>query len=215
MESEVALLTVHDSVDDVPDAIDAGLPLKLEITGAGITVTVVVAVTVAPSPVAVSVYVVVAEGVTTVEVPPTVPTPRSIDKEVALLTLQESVEEFPIPMVDGLAPKLAITGGGSRTVTVMDDVAVPPVFVAVSLYVVVSVGWTTTEFPVTAPTPWSIEIDVAFVTDQRKVVDCPGATTAASAVNKWITGGSVLFGEPPPPFVEHAASRISAASKAR
>ena len=37
MESEVALLTVHDSVDEVPDAMDAGLPLKLEITGAGIT----------------------------------------------------------------------------------------------------------------------------------------------------------------------------------
>ena len=63
MESELAVLTAHDSVDEPPTAIDDGLPLKLEITGAGITVTVVVAVTVPPSPVAVKVYVVVTEGV--------------------------------------------------------------------------------------------------------------------------------------------------------
>ena len=153
MESEVALLTVHDSVEDTPAATDAGLPLKLEITGAGITVTVVVAVTVPPSPVAVKMYVVVTEGVTTVEVPVTTPTPWSMETEVALLTLQESVEELPLPIVAGLAPKLAITGAGARTVTVVEDVAVPPAFVAVSRYVVVSVGCTTAEFPVTGPTP--------------------------------------------------------------
>src|SRR3989440_5690226 len=132
MESEVALLTVHDSVDDTPTATDAGLPLKLEITGAGITVTVVVAVTVPPSPVAVKVYVVVTEGVTTVEVPATAPTPWSMVSEVALLTLQDSVEELPIPIVAGLAAKLAIAGAGARTVTVVEDVAIPPAFVAVS-----------------------------------------------------------------------------------
>ena len=128
----MALLTVHDSVDDTPTATDAGLPLKLEITGAGITVTVVVAVTVPPSPDAVKVYVVVIEGVTTVEVPVTEPTPWSMVSEVALLTLQDSVEELPIPIVAALAAKLAIAGAGARTVTVVEDVAIPPAFVAVS-----------------------------------------------------------------------------------
>ena len=63
-----------------------------------------------------------------------------------------------------------------------------------------SIGCTTTEFPVTAPTPWSMEIAVGFVTDQRNVVDCPGDTVEASAVNELITGGGV-FCVPPPPFV--------------
>src|SRR5438067_6230870 len=214
MESEVALLTVHDSVDDTPTATDAGLPLKLEITGAGMTVTVAVAVTVPPSPIAVKVYVVVTEGVTTVDVPVTEPTPLSMDSEVVLLTFQESVEELPIPIVAGLAPKLAIAGAGARIVTVVEDVAIPPPFVAMSRYVVVSVGCTTTEFPVTTPTPGSMEIEVAFVTDQRSVVDCPGETVDASAVNELITGAGV-FCVKPAPFVEHAASTISVALKTR
>src|SRR5438128_10996714 len=119
-------------MDDTPTATDAGLPLKLEIAGAGMTGAVVVSVTGPPSPVAVKVYVVVTEGVTTVEVPVTAPTPWSMVSEVALLTLQDSVEELPMPIVVGLAAKLAMAGAGARTVSVVEDVAIPPAFVAVS-----------------------------------------------------------------------------------
>jgi hypothetical protein len=129
-----------------------------------------------------------------------------------LLTLQESVDEPPAAIEAGLALKLEMTGAGARTVTVVAAVVVPPAPVAVNVYVVVSVGVTATDVPPTAPTPWSMEIDVALATDHRRVVVCPGATVGESAVNELITGaGGVPFWELP---LEQAASRSSAGTRA-
>src|SRR5438105_9615037 len=138
-----------------------------------------------------------------------------MESELALVTAHDSADEPPTAIDDGLPLKLEITGGGARTVTVMEDVVVPPAFVAVKMYVVVSVGCTMADVPVTAPTPGAMETEVALVTDQRSVVDCPGPTVDESAAKELITGGGVLFRVPPPPFEEHAATRISAAPKAR
>ena len=55
IESDVALLTVHERVDERPVGIVAGCAVNLEITGGRITVTVAVALLVPPSPIAVSV----------------------------------------------------------------------------------------------------------------------------------------------------------------
>jgi len=61
-----------------------------------------------------------------------VPTPLSIDTEVTFVVVHESVEELPTLIVDGVAVKLLIEGGG-LTVTVVVAVAVPPAPVAVSV----------------------------------------------------------------------------------
>ena len=74
------------------------------------TVTVVLAVTEPWLLVAVRVYVVVTVGDTLLEMPVTVPTFWLMDKDVALETLQDKVEELPLTILEGEAEKDEITG---------------------------------------------------------------------------------------------------------
>ena len=79
-----------------------------------------------------------------------------IDTLVASVTLQLKVELPPDWIVGGVATKLEIVGAGvaAVTVTVACEVRVPPALVAVSVYVVVTVGVTCLlPLAATAPTP--------------------------------------------------------------
>ena len=95
--------------------------------------TVAVFVTVPPGPVAVSVYVVVEAGLT-LAVPDAglLPTPLSIEIDVALVLDQASVEDWPALIDVGDAEKVAV-GAGCVTVTKAVFVVVPPGPVAVSV----------------------------------------------------------------------------------
>jgi hypothetical protein len=93
-----------------PAVMVAAEAVKLEIVGAATTVTIAVEVAEPEALVAVNVYVVVVVGETVTLLPATAPTPLLIDKEVALLTDQESVELPPRVIVDTEAEKLAIVG---------------------------------------------------------------------------------------------------------
>src|SRR4051812_23397034 len=106
-------------------------------------------------------------------------------------------------------------GAGGSTVTMVVAVLVPPPLVAVRVYVVVSVGNTVAKLPDTTPMPGETEMEVALVTDQRSVVDCPAVTEGESAAKELITGGEPLFCVPPPLLLEHAESRMSAAVRHR
>jgi hypothetical protein len=99
------------------------------------------------------------------------------------------------------ATKLAIVGagsalggvGGAETATVVDIVAEPQGFLAVSVYVVVVEGDTDWlgRF-VTSPTPWSIDTEFAPVTVQESTADSPLEIDAGSALKALIEGGSLL-----------------------
>jgi hypothetical protein len=104
--------------------IEAGVAVKELITGAAtgwFTVTATDRLTVPPAFVAVRVYVVFAPGVTTLEVPVTVPTPLSMLKlAVPPDKVQASVVDCPDVTEAGVAVKDPITGAatGSAIVTV-------------------------------------------------------------------------------------------------
>jgi hypothetical protein len=113
------------------------------------TVTVAVLVIVPPGPVTVSVYVVVEAGLT--EALPDaglLPTPLSMEIDVAFVVDQVSVDDWPALIDVGAAEKDAV-GAGCVTVTVAVFVVVPPGPVAVRVYVVVEAGLTPTD-PLTA-----------------------------------------------------------------
>src|SRR6478672_6232086 len=78
--------------------------------------------------------------------------------------------------------------GGLPTVTVTAAVRDPVALAAVRVYLVVVLGLTLTDVPVTVPTPWSIFREVAPVTVQLRVVDRPGVTCGGPAVKPAITG---------------------------
>jgi len=97
-----------------------------------VTVTVTARVVEPPVPVAVRVYTLVAAGVTVLLVPVTVPTPWSMDNEVAPVTAHASVEDAPAAMVEGVAVNEEMTGVvPGLTVTVVVAVVLPAEFVAV------------------------------------------------------------------------------------
>ena len=103
IKNEVALIVVHESVDEEPLLTVAGLAERVQ-TGAGgggvaVTTIVAVHVTEPPAPVAVPVYVVVAVGDTGFEPDATgvtAPMPWLIENDAALDVVQESKEEFPV-----------------------------------------------------------------------------------------------------------------------
>ena len=64
---------------------------------------------------------------------PTVPTLGWIVHEVALVEVQERVEDWPLVMLTGLAEMVTVGGGGSLTAMVTLLRAVPPGPVAVML----------------------------------------------------------------------------------
>jgi len=63
----------------------------------------------------------------------TSPMPWSIDDDAAFVTTQESVVADPLAIERGFAVKLAITGAGARTVTVVVAVVLPRAPVAVNV----------------------------------------------------------------------------------
>jgi hypothetical protein len=65
---------------------------------------------------------------------------------------------------------------------------VPNEFVAVSVYEVVTDGFTPTDVPVTAPTPELMASDVAPDTVQLSVLVWPGVTFAGAALKLLMTG---------------------------
>jgi hypothetical protein len=86
----------------------------------------------------------------------------------------------------------------TETVTVEVDVALklPIVFVAVNVYMVVTVGNTLTEVAPGANTagltPSEIDIAVAPLTAQLKVAFCPALIAGALVANELIVGGFTI-----------------------
>ena len=123
----------------------------------------------------------VAVGVTTFEVEPrTEPTLLSMLRVVGVPPdkVQDKVTEFPEMIVAGDAVNVEITGaaGAELTVILTDFVAVPPLFFAVSVYVIVAVGLTTFEVkPNTEPTLLLIESVVGVPPEsvQERVAELP------------------------------------------
>jgi hypothetical protein len=81
-------------------------------------------------------------------------------------------------------------GGGDEapTVTVVVAAVEPPLLVAVSVYIVVCVGLTVIEVPLTA-LPFTLR-DVAPVADQESALDCPATMLPGVAPKLTITGGA-------------------------
>jgi hypothetical protein len=137
-------------IEEAPAVIAVGLAEIVTFAGGfADTVTVTVAVAVPPAPVAVAVYVVVAAGLTAC-VPPVVGRLYELPSEpvtvtcVALVALIERVDEFPDPIVAGLAEMLIVGAGFPAGVTVTIAVAetFPEAAVAAAVYVVVFDGLT-------------------------------------------------------------------------
>jgi hypothetical protein len=169
IDTKVALDVDQDNVDGWPAVMLDGLAENDEINGGGggtgVTVTVVWAVTL-PAPVAVSVYVVFVDGETALlPLSATAPTDGAILTELAFEVDHDNVDCWPAAMLDGLAVNDEITGGGGGTggmVTVIWDVTLPVLLVAVSVYVVVAAGETAASpLVATAPTDGDIDADVA------------------------------------------------------
>lgn len=57
-----------------------------------------------------------------------------------------------------------------------------------SVYVIVCVGLTLTEVPLTTPTPWLMLVEDAPVTDQMSCVEEPSAIVEGFATNELMTG---------------------------
>ena len=118
IETEVAFVDVHVSVDDCPEVIAVGEAENVAVGAGCVTVTDAVLVIVPPGPVAVSVYVVVEVGLTPTD-PERAwePTPLSIEIEVVLVDVQVSVDDWPETIVVGEAENVAV-GAAAPTVTV-------------------------------------------------------------------------------------------------
>jgi len=127
---------VQDSVVELPTTIGLGLAVNVLIEGAlGFTVIVILFVAVPAEFDAVKVYVVVAAGVTDLEVnPSTDPTPLSISRAVGAPppNVHDNVADDPDIIVVAEAEKLFITGA-VLTVTVTCFVADPAAFEAVKV----------------------------------------------------------------------------------
>jgi hypothetical protein len=186
---------------EFPAVMVAGDAEKLEILAPTHTVTWLCLLPPQPDPV--RIYVVVLPGLTE-RLPdePTEPTPLSIDAVVAFDIDQLKVVEFPDVMVVGDAEKLEILTP-THTVTWLCMLPLDPF--AVRIYVVVLPGLTEIEPDVpTEPTPLSIDMEVAFNTDQLKVVELPAVMVVGDAEKLEIFGPTVtvtwLCLLPPAPF---------------
>jgi len=109
--------------------------------------------------VAVIVYVVVTAGFTSVDpLKATDPTPLSMLALSAPEVIHESVDELPVAIIAGPAVKTSIIGTSpTTTVTLSFEEREVAVFVAVIVYVVVTVGFTSVDpLWATEPIPWSM-----------------------------------------------------------
>jgi hypothetical protein len=91
-----------------------------------------------------------------------------------------------IPLYSTSPPSGAAIG---VTFTLAVAVTVPAEFVAVNVYIVVTIGATIRLVrPVTIPTPWLIDSDVALETLHASVLDCPAVMLDGDVVKDVITG---------------------------
>ena len=121
----------------------------------------------------------------------------SIENEVELVVVHDSVEELPVCIEVGLAVKTQVGGGGVVvTVTVAVQVLVPPAPVAVPVKVVVVVSAPVETDPaptgVTLPMVWSIEKLEAPDVVQESVEWSPVCTDVGEAESAHVTGGGVV-----------------------
>ena len=157
--------------------------------------TVVEHVTEPPAPVAVPVYVVVVVGETEDEPPATgetEPMPLLIENVVALPVTHESEDVAPCGTAVGFAVSEQVGGGGATTVTMVEQVAVPPSPVTVPVYVVVELGVTAVEpFDTgeTEPTEWSIEKLVPFTLVHEREAASPSVIDGLTAESVQTGGG--------------------------
>src|SRR5579864_3679180 len=156
------------------------------------------------------------------------PRPLSIETlGVAVpVTDQERVAEPPAVIVVGFAEKEMIDGAvevaltppppAGFTVTVVSAVAVPPAFVAVRVYVVVTDGETEMDdCPRTEPTPLLMESAVGlFVVVQERVARFPVVMEVEFAEKEEMAGAGMAFvvkvksgevAKEPPAFADFAA----------
>jgi hypothetical protein len=163
MVAVVALVEVQESVVEALAIMVCGLAPSVTV-GGGTTVRVALALAVPPGPVAVIMKVVVCTGDMIKEpLADTVPVPGWMVTVSAKVEIHVSVAEAPWRIVSGLTDRLTV-GVGIVTLTVALPVAVPPLPVAVRVYVVVSLGDTATApLAATSPMPWSIVILSALV----------------------------------------------------
>lgn len=107
---------------------------------------------------------------------------------MAFVVLQVRSALFPETIEDGVAVNELMTGS-CKTVTVTDDVTVPPAPVAVTVYVVVTEGETLrAPLVATGPIPLSIDADVAFDVLQVRSALPPTVIVEGVAVNEFTTG---------------------------
>jgi hypothetical protein len=200
IESDVAPVSDHESVALCPAVIDVGDAVKEEMVGglmATVTVSVAAQVAVPPAPWKVPVYVVVCPGETDCEPESATDPMDEIVPVVAFCDDQESVEVCPAVMELGEA-EMEHVGRGEITgvtVTVVCAVTEPCALVAGSVYVVVCVGETVIELPVTVPTPLSIEIVVALLVDHERAELCPAVMVLGEAVKEEMVGANGLVPE--------------------
>jgi hypothetical protein len=136
---EVALVVVHDSVEDCPCVIAVGEAVSDSVGGgvAGDTVTVVLPLPVPPSPVQVSPNVVVCVRAGVVKVPavPRAPLqPPDAVHDWALVEDQVRFEVPPLAICAGLAEIVTVGAGNAPTATVAVCVTDPPAPVQLSEY---------------------------------------------------------------------------------
>ncbi len=89
---------------------------------------------------------------------------------------------------------MEIVASAAEPVTAIatDAVTVPPVLVAVSIKITLAAGVTDVVPELaTLPTPLSILIEDAPLTDQDSTLDCPAEMAVGFAVNEPIVGGFV------------------------
>src|SRR5262249_11138242 len=152
----------------------------------------------------------------------TAPTPWSIDREVAFSTCQVScVWPPPAASVAGLAENDRMTGtfAPAPTVTSALRVVVPAALDALSVNAVVAVTFVRTDVPVTGPTPGSMTMRSAPVTDQVSVTwPPPAGSVSGVAANEPMVGFPPGFVPASPPLttmepVPHAASASASAAR--
>ena len=112
-------------------------------------------------------------------------------QEVALVELQESVEDCPFVMVPGLAERVTVGAEAAVTVTVADWLADPPAPVHAREYVVVVPGETERDPEVPVAVKLVPVQEVAFVELQLSVEDCPPVMVPGLAESETVGAGTV------------------------
>lgn len=106
-----------------------------------------------------------------------------------------SVAELPAVIVVGEADSVAVGAAAACTVTVVAEVTVPPLPVAVNVYWVVADGLTVIDpEAATVPTPLLMETVLALVVVHARVTELPAVTLAGVAVREATGAAAELAG---------------------